>query len=230
MTPDLERARASSAGEPIHLRLVPAGAPARVPRSGAATPAAGGVRPLRGPVDSTGYSGRSGANVELPRSRRLGVLAESVVVRPRRGEAQHDAQPPPPGRRPAATRGRPMKAVIYAAKSTEDTHGSIPTQLEDGRALAKGQGWEVVGPGSASRTQRARCSTKARATTTRRSAPTRGTAGLGSPPRSRPRSRTRPACSSPRTPIASRAAPATLPARGPQRHALAAQREVQLAE
>jgi DNA invertase Pin-like site-specific DNA recombinase len=38
-----------------------------------------------------------------------------------------------------------MKAVIYAAKSTEDTHGSIPTQLDDCRALAERQGWEVAG-------------------------------------------------------------------------------------
>jgi hypothetical protein len=27
-------------------------------------------------------------------------------------------------------------AVVYAAKSTEDKHGSIPTQLEDGRRRA----------------------------------------------------------------------------------------------
>jgi DNA invertase Pin-like site-specific DNA recombinase len=39
-----------------------------------------------------------------------------------------------------------MKAVIYAAKSTEDTHGSIPTQLKDCRALATCHEWEVVGP------------------------------------------------------------------------------------
>jgi site-specific DNA recombinase len=38
-----------------------------------------------------------------------------------------------------------MKAVIYGAKSTEDVHGSIPTQLADCRALAERQGWEVVG-------------------------------------------------------------------------------------
>ncbi len=35
-------------------------------------------------------------------------------------------------------------AVIYAAKSTEDKHGSIPTQIEDCRALAAREGWEVV--------------------------------------------------------------------------------------
>ena len=34
-------------------------------------------------------------------------------------------------------------AVIYGAKSTEDKHGSIPTQLADCRKLA--EGWEVVG-------------------------------------------------------------------------------------
>lgn len=35
--------------------------------------------------------------------------------------------------------------VIYAAKSTEDTHGSIPTQIEDCRALAERAGWVIVG-------------------------------------------------------------------------------------
>jgi site-specific DNA recombinase len=35
--------------------------------------------------------------------------------------------------------------VIYAAKSTEDKHGSIGTQLEDCRELAAHEGWEVVG-------------------------------------------------------------------------------------
>ena len=37
-----------------------------------------------------------------------------------------------------------LPAVLYAAKSTEDLHGSIPTQLEDCRALAEREGWEVV--------------------------------------------------------------------------------------
>ncbi|MBO9533939.1 MAG: recombinase family protein [Solirubrobacteraceae bacterium] len=37
------------------------------------------------------------------------------------------------------------KVVIYAAKSTEDRHGSIPTQIEDCRALAERSGWEVAG-------------------------------------------------------------------------------------
>jgi DNA invertase Pin-like site-specific DNA recombinase len=36
-------------------------------------------------------------------------------------------------------------AVLYAAKSTEDTHGSIPTQLDDCRAMAEREGWVVVG-------------------------------------------------------------------------------------
>jgi DNA invertase Pin-like site-specific DNA recombinase len=36
------------------------------------------------------------------------------------------------------------RAVLYGAKSTEDAHGSIPTQLADGRALAERHGWEVV--------------------------------------------------------------------------------------
>jgi len=36
-------------------------------------------------------------------------------------------------------------AVLYAAKSTEDTHGSIPTQIEDCRAMAEREGWTIVG-------------------------------------------------------------------------------------
>lgn len=36
-------------------------------------------------------------------------------------------------------------AIIYAAKSTEDTRGSIPTQLADARAMAEREGWQVVG-------------------------------------------------------------------------------------
>jgi DNA invertase Pin-like site-specific DNA recombinase len=36
-------------------------------------------------------------------------------------------------------------AVLYAAKSTEDRHGSIGTQLADCRALAEREGWAVVG-------------------------------------------------------------------------------------
>jgi len=35
-------------------------------------------------------------------------------------------------------------AILYAAKSTEDTRGSIPTQLQDGRELAEREGFEVV--------------------------------------------------------------------------------------
>jgi site-specific DNA recombinase len=35
-------------------------------------------------------------------------------------------------------------AVLYAAKSTEDKRGSIPTQLADCRELAEREGWEVV--------------------------------------------------------------------------------------
>ncbi len=38
-----------------------------------------------------------------------------------------------------------IPAILYAAKSTEDTRGSIATQLKDGRAMAKREGWEVVG-------------------------------------------------------------------------------------
>ena len=39
---------------------------------------------------------------------------------------------------------RVTTAVAYAAKSTEDKRGSIPTQLEDCRALAERHGWSVV--------------------------------------------------------------------------------------
>jgi hypothetical protein len=35
-------------------------------------------------------------------------------------------------------------AVVYAAKSTEDKHGSIPTQLEDCRRRAEREGWQIV--------------------------------------------------------------------------------------
>jgi DNA invertase Pin-like site-specific DNA recombinase len=37
-----------------------------------------------------------------------------------------------------------LPAVIYAAKSTEDTRGSIATQLADCHALAEREGWRVV--------------------------------------------------------------------------------------
>lgn len=37
------------------------------------------------------------------------------------------------------------ECVIYAAKSTEDKKGSIPTQLEDCRAMAEREGWDVLG-------------------------------------------------------------------------------------
>jgi DNA invertase Pin-like site-specific DNA recombinase len=36
-------------------------------------------------------------------------------------------------------------AVIYGAKSTQDVRGSIPSQLEDCRAMASREGWQVVG-------------------------------------------------------------------------------------
>jgi site-specific DNA recombinase len=38
-----------------------------------------------------------------------------------------------------------LRAILYAAKSTKDKRGSIPTQLEDCRAMAAGNGWEIVG-------------------------------------------------------------------------------------
>jgi DNA invertase Pin-like site-specific DNA recombinase len=37
------------------------------------------------------------------------------------------------------------EAVLYAAKSTEDKRGSIPTQLDDGRALAEREDLAVIG-------------------------------------------------------------------------------------
>jgi DNA invertase Pin-like site-specific DNA recombinase len=36
-------------------------------------------------------------------------------------------------------------AVIYGAKSTEDKRGSIPTQLDDCRAMASREGWQLAG-------------------------------------------------------------------------------------
>jgi len=38
-----------------------------------------------------------------------------------------------------------VPAVLYAAKSTEDRHGSIPTQVEDCRAMAEREGWRIEG-------------------------------------------------------------------------------------
>jgi DNA invertase Pin-like site-specific DNA recombinase len=38
-----------------------------------------------------------------------------------------------------------VPCIIYAAKSTEDKHGSIQTQLDDCRAMAERMGWEVIG-------------------------------------------------------------------------------------
>jgi DNA invertase Pin-like site-specific DNA recombinase len=37
-----------------------------------------------------------------------------------------------------------MQAIVYAAKSTADEKGSIPTQLSDGREHAEREGWSVV--------------------------------------------------------------------------------------
>jgi site-specific DNA recombinase len=39
-----------------------------------------------------------------------------------------------------------MRCVIYAAKSTEDTHGSIPAQVDACRAYAAARGWEHTPP------------------------------------------------------------------------------------
>ena len=38
-----------------------------------------------------------------------------------------------------------MEAIIYAAKSSEDKKGSIPTQLSDCRTMAESEAWTVVG-------------------------------------------------------------------------------------
>lgn len=45
---------------------------------------------------------------------------------------------------PASLPPSPVKAVCYAAKSTADPRGSIPTQLADCEALAAREGYEVV--------------------------------------------------------------------------------------
>jgi DNA invertase Pin-like site-specific DNA recombinase len=45
----------------------------------------------------------------------------------------------------ADTRLATTPCVIYAAKSTEDKHASIPEQITDCQAMAAEQGWEVVG-------------------------------------------------------------------------------------
>jgi site-specific DNA recombinase len=37
------------------------------------------------------------------------------------------------------------RAIVYAAKSTADPRGSIPTQLQDGRAMAAREEWELDG-------------------------------------------------------------------------------------
>jgi len=37
------------------------------------------------------------------------------------------------------------RAIVYAAKSTSDPRGSIPTQLQDGRAMAAREAWEIDG-------------------------------------------------------------------------------------
>jgi hypothetical protein len=44
------------------------------------------------------------------------------------------------------TAATPPVAVIYAAKSTQDAHGSIPDQIERCREYAKTHGWEVAEP------------------------------------------------------------------------------------
>ena len=43
-----------------------------------------------------------------------------------------------------ASSGPVIPAVLYAAKSTADEHGSIETQLEDCQGLARREGWDVI--------------------------------------------------------------------------------------
>jgi DNA invertase Pin-like site-specific DNA recombinase len=51
------------------------------------------------------------------------------------------AAPFDPALTPAVRRVRIPAAVLYAAKSTEDEHGSIPTQLADCREMVEREGW-----------------------------------------------------------------------------------------
>jgi DNA invertase Pin-like site-specific DNA recombinase len=60
--------------------------------------------------------------------------ADSSADRPRSG---HDGAQP--------VRSADVPAVIYGAKSTEDRRGSIETQLADCRAMARREGWRIVG-------------------------------------------------------------------------------------
>lgn len=46
---------------------------------------------------------------------------------------------------PADDSPRFTPAVLYGAKSTQDKHRSIPTQLAEGREMAQARGWTVVG-------------------------------------------------------------------------------------
>jgi hypothetical protein len=39
----------------------------------------------------------------------------------------------------------PIPSVLYGAKSTSDKHDSIPTQLDEARAMAEENGWQVIG-------------------------------------------------------------------------------------
>jgi DNA invertase Pin-like site-specific DNA recombinase len=55
----------------------------------------------------------------------------------------HAPGPEPGGK--SMAQPEPNKAILYAAKSTEDKHGSIRTQLADTRAMAEREGWEVIG-------------------------------------------------------------------------------------
>ena len=91
-----------------------------------------------------------------------------------------------------------IPAVIYAAKSTEDKHGSIPTQLADCRTMAEREGWTIVGEFSDEAFRRTTV-TEAQGSPPLRSGPSR-----------RPRTRAS-AFSSPRRAIASPAAPETSP-------------------
>jgi DNA invertase Pin-like site-specific DNA recombinase len=42
-------------------------------------------------------------------------------------------------------KAKQIPVVVYSAKSTEDKHGSIPTQIEDCEGMAEREGWRVIG-------------------------------------------------------------------------------------
>ena len=113
--------------------------------------------------------------------------------RPRGGVDRHRVNGPPPTPKVLApmqaqdsleqARWR-TRAILYAAKSTEDRHGSMPTQLADCRKLAEPEGWEI------------------KPSTQGRRAPSAVTVGRSWRRRWSTRIGSRPACSASNTPIA----------------------------